>query len=179
LAICGNVRWILMGSPHAGSHVAVTPPYVELDVAPLCEIHHYAARFRDILSARQLFEQLSENRSCPWIRIFPAWLAGWHRVWAFVKLNTCCKFAPHQIGNQQTSSDFSMSILSRRRCLRYQRAMGVVLLASEFPSVFVFRWSNQIKFESVSSRKDQALPVWLQCGVLKQTAFLLWYSNSF
>jgi hypothetical protein len=56
-----GVRWAaLMLGP-----MAVTPPYVEFDVAPLCEIHHHAARFRDIPSARQLYEHLSEKSQLP------------------------------------------------------------------------------------------------------------------
>lgn len=56
-----GVRWAaLMLGP-----MAVTPPYVEADVAPLCELQHHAARFQNIPSARQLYEHLSEKSQLP------------------------------------------------------------------------------------------------------------------
>lgn len=55
------VRWLdVMFGP-----AAANPPYVENEVPPLCEVTTYAASFREIPSARQLYEQIHDKPNLP------------------------------------------------------------------------------------------------------------------
>ena len=60
------VRWLeTMFSP-----INVPPPYVENNVTPLSELHHYRSRFNGIPSAAQLYEQIHDRPHLPLDREF-------------------------------------------------------------------------------------------------------------
>jgi hypothetical protein len=61
-----GVRWLeTMFSP-----MSVPEPYVENQVTPLSELEIYASRFRDIPSAKQLYEQINDRAHLPLDREF-------------------------------------------------------------------------------------------------------------